>query len=270
MGSSRRPFDRGFTLVEILVAIVLVGIASSVVVVGVSNLTSKGGGAACSASLDAAKAGSQVYLVNTGSYPTTMTQLTAGASPALTVPNGVVVDSSGMALKASGWVLTMGSAAQNAPAFTCFADPPAGFSVGPTGHLYQYVPTVMTWTAASTAAAATMVGGQSGYLATITSAAEQTFVAGLVGPSGRGALGASDTAATGTWTWVTGPEAGQQFWSGSFSGAATSGRYANWFSNQPDNLGGEHCVEIVGSLGLKWNNIGCGGSWGGYVVEIGS
>ena len=35
--------DKGFTLIEILIAIVLVGILSAVAVVGISNLVSKGG-----------------------------------------------------------------------------------------------------------------------------------------------------------------------------------------------------------------------------------
>ena len=49
--------DKGFTLIEILIAIVLVGILSAVAVVGISNLVSKGSTSACAASADAAKAG---------------------------------------------------------------------------------------------------------------------------------------------------------------------------------------------------------------------
>ena len=53
--------DKGFTLIEILIAIVLVGILSAVAVVGISNLVSKGTASACTASKDAAKAASAVY-----------------------------------------------------------------------------------------------------------------------------------------------------------------------------------------------------------------
>ena len=37
-----RQDDKGFTLIEILIAIVLIGILSAVAVVGISNLVSKG------------------------------------------------------------------------------------------------------------------------------------------------------------------------------------------------------------------------------------
>jgi len=254
--------------VEILIAIVLVGILSAVVVVGVSNLTSKGGDAACAASLDAAKAGSQVYLASNGSYPTTFTQMTSGASPALTVPSGVTANANGAAMTGSGWTLTLWAAGSAAPVFTCFSSVPAGFTVGPNGHLYKHVSTAVTWNAASSAAAATVVSGQTGYLVTITSAAEQSFVVGLVG-GGRIYLGGADSAGTSTWKWVGGPEAGTQFWSGAAAGSAVGGRYANWASGQPDNPGGERCLELYQPFGNKWNDIGCGGAWAGYVVEIG-
>ncbi len=39
-----RQDDKGFTLIEILIAIVLVGILSAVAVIGISNLVSKGTG----------------------------------------------------------------------------------------------------------------------------------------------------------------------------------------------------------------------------------
>ncbi len=42
VSSIRENDDKGFTLVEILIAIVLVGILSAVAVVGISNLVSKG------------------------------------------------------------------------------------------------------------------------------------------------------------------------------------------------------------------------------------
>ncbi|MGZ4762849.1 MAG: type II secretion system protein, partial [Ilumatobacteraceae bacterium] len=47
-----RPDDKGFTLIEILIAIVLIGILSAVAVVGISNLVGKGSSASCNATKD--------------------------------------------------------------------------------------------------------------------------------------------------------------------------------------------------------------------------
>ena len=85
--------DKGFTLVEILIAIVLVGILSAVAVVGISSLVKKGSDSACSATRDAASAASAVYFAaNNNTYPVDFYQLTnaVGTTPAaLTLPNGV-------------------------------------------------------------------------------------------------------------------------------------------------------------------------------------
>ncbi len=68
--------DKGFTLIEILIAIVLVGILSAVAVVGISNLVSKGSSSACGATRDAATAASAVYYTSQApnTYPTNFTR----------------------------------------------------------------------------------------------------------------------------------------------------------------------------------------------------
>lgn len=126
--------DKGFTLIEILIAIVLVGILSAVAVVGISSLVSKGTSSACNASLDAARAGSAVYLAENPTYPTTLAALANGVY--LTLPTGVTVNASAPAASpphpAAGanmqttstsvsWRLTMLTAgtATTAPTFGC-------------------------------------------------------------------------------------------------------------------------------------------------------
>jgi prepilin-type N-terminal cleavage/methylation domain-containing protein len=125
--------DKGFTLIEILIAIVLVGILSAVAVVGISNLVSKGSSSACTASLDAAKAGSAVYLAELSTYPPTLTALANGVY--LTLPTGVTVNpavvaaaaphpAAGAGMQTMGtatWRLTMQTAgtATVAPTFVC-------------------------------------------------------------------------------------------------------------------------------------------------------
>lgn len=117
--------DRGFTLVEILIAIVLVGILSAVAVVGISNLVSKGTSSACSATADSAKAASAVYFASNSRYPVNFLELTtAGSSGApLTLPSNTTpspIVASTMAVANSGWTLTMtAGTATVAPTFSC-------------------------------------------------------------------------------------------------------------------------------------------------------
>ncbi len=86
--------DNGFTLIEILIAIVLVGILSAVAVVGISNLVGKGSKSACGASADAARSASHVYFATNAAYPTSFTQLTAagvGGAPYV-LPAGTTIN----------------------------------------------------------------------------------------------------------------------------------------------------------------------------------
>jgi type IV pilus assembly protein PilA len=125
--------DKGFTLIEILIAIVLVGILSAVAVVGISSLVSKGSASACGASLDAAKAGSAVYFAENSTYPATLTLLADGTY--LTLPSGVTVNGAAVVAAAphpaaaagmqtagsASWRLTMlsGGTSTTAPTFGC-------------------------------------------------------------------------------------------------------------------------------------------------------
>jgi prepilin-type N-terminal cleavage/methylation domain-containing protein len=114
--------DRGFTLVEILIAIVVVGILAAVVVIGISSLTSKGNTTACTASRDAAIAGATVHYANTGAYPTKITDMTGTTPPELSLPSNVTVDSTGLiaSTTSTGWKLTMTAGATGvAPTWVC-------------------------------------------------------------------------------------------------------------------------------------------------------
>jgi prepilin-type N-terminal cleavage/methylation domain-containing protein len=109
--------DTGFTLVEIVIAIVLVGILSAVAVVGIGSLTGKGNESACRATLDAAKAASVVHLASTNSYPGTLSAMTTGSSPALSLPAGVGLAANGLATTGQTWTLTMSPG--QPPTFVC-------------------------------------------------------------------------------------------------------------------------------------------------------
>jgi len=142
------------------------------------------------------------------------------------------------------------------------------FWINGVPHFYEFVSSGIDWNAAKTAAASRSYYGRQGYLATVTSATEFTFISGQA-PGDAGWLGANDATTEGAWTWVTGPESGQQFWSGGVGGSSVGGMYSNWGGSQPDNAGSaEDWLQITS--GGTFNDLPV--DWGGiqgYFVEYG-
>lgn len=146
------------------------------------------------------------------------------------------------------------------------------------GHLYEYVstPSGITWSDAESAASQSVKYGAAGYLATITSAEENSYIYARL--LGVGWIGGSDSASEGNWQWVQGPEAGMQFWQGNAGGSAVDDAYVNWDSNQPDNANwypgssDENCAQmgILGTMKPQWNDMPCIYPMPGYVVEYGA
>ena len=108
--------------------------------------------------------------------------------------------------------------------------------------------------------------GLSGYLASITTQAEQNFVAGLL-PSGsiKYFIGGSDSTQEGVWRWVDGPEKGTLLSSG----------FAKWNTYQPNGGLSENALMITESNNFAWDDTTAtkvlqvnNGSIG-YVVEYG-
>ena len=187
-------------------------------------------------------------------------------------------------------------------------EPQAGVSYNPANqHFYKYVAGKITGTDAFTAAAAATSFGQAGYLASITDADENTFVAEKIqGDAGAPAknvwIGASDTAEEGKWVWNSGPDNGVQFWQGcnpANGGAAFQGRFSAWASGEPNNWNASLCQnENSATLGEdcaiinkysptsappnnaffqgQWNDLPCSYGAGtndfvaGYVLEFGN
>lgn len=121
--------DRGFTLVEILVAVVVVGILASVAVIGVQSLQRNGSLAACESSLDAAKAASVAYYADSSvaaaelSYPDSFEALTDADPAFLELPTAATTPTATDTAfhSAEGWTLEMTSAgtATAPPVFSC-------------------------------------------------------------------------------------------------------------------------------------------------------
>ncbi|GAB5558101.1 MAG: hypothetical protein SchgKO_23140 [Schleiferiaceae bacterium] len=141
-----------------------------------------------------------------------------------------------------------------------------------TGHFYEFVTSPgISWPAAKAAAESMTYNGQPGYLVTITSAAENSFVAAKL--QGQGWMGASDAQVEGQWKWVTGPEAGTQFYQGQGNafGFAVNGMYNNWSPGEPNDfppLGGEDYGHFL--VNGAWNDYPTQiANINGYVVEYG-
>ena len=156
------------------------------------------------------------------------------------------------------------------------------------GHYYEFKTTAVTWDAAKTAAAATAFNGLQGYLATSTTQAENTFIAGKVGTAAAW-LGGADGTASGlaggsdlVWRWVTGPEAGQRFFTQNSPSTGSSapngtnypgGGDSNWNNGEPNGYSGndENALQIVSGGTGQWNDLqqNSGQQTLGYVVEYG-
>jgi hypothetical protein len=117
------------------------------------------------------------------------------------------------------------------------------------GHYYQ----VKTWggntsvSSASSFASGQTFAGMSGYLATITTEAENDFIADYT-TAANAWIGATDDTSyvnnvsdqryddrEGSWHWFTGPEAGREFWYGESGGSTRNGLFENWASGEPNN-----------------------------------
>jgi hypothetical protein len=130
------------------------------------------------------------------------------------------------------------------------------------GNYYEFVTSgdpagqLTTWTQANAGATGSSFLGLSGYLATITSQAENQFLTSTF--DSRGWIGAR---ADGNrkWTWVGGPEAGKGFWQGDANGSRVTNEgvdYSNWDPNpaEPNNFTpGEPYAQFT--TGGVWNDL---------------
>ncbi|MFD1316217.1 T9SS type B sorting domain-containing protein [Namhaeicola litoreus] len=151
-----------------------------------------------------------------------------------------------------------------------------------TQHYYVYVAqSGITWKEAKVAAENSSYFGMKGYLATLTSREEALFAGEQA--TGVGWIGGSDEEVDGVWKWVTGPEAGTQFWQGLSNGSATAPYfYANWRADEPNDFGdganSESYAHIthrgLGAPFGTWNDLPNQGGTDlyvaqGYVIEYG-
>ncbi|MBM3933357.1 MAG: hypothetical protein FJ319_03495 [SAR202 cluster bacterium] len=147
------------------------------------------------------------------------------------------------------------------------------------GHFYEFVSSFgIPWSTALAQASTRSLYGMQGYLATITSSAENQFIFSKV--QGNGWIGGSDHTSESIWKWVSGPEAGTTFCVGTGFCSPQGGAYTNWNGGEPNNAGDEDYAHIIGNpnIGVSgqgvWNDLPNTVSSGdyaplGYVVEYG-
>lgn len=67
--------DKGFTLVELLIVIVILGILATVTVFAVRGITNQGQDSACSADKKTLMVAAEAYMAQEGEYPTTTQEM---------------------------------------------------------------------------------------------------------------------------------------------------------------------------------------------------
>jgi hypothetical protein len=149
-----------------------------------------------------------------------------------------------------------------------------------TEHFYEYVSGSINFTNSKTSAENRSYFGRVGYLATMSSEAENNFVWKLMSNDAwfgasdevslvNGAKGttayASQAAVEQKWHWISGPEKGTQFSNGS---TAVTGQYAKWAGGEPNNSGGEHYGQFYSANNGQWNDLP-NTNLNGYLCEYG-
>ena len=152
-----------------------------------------------------------------------------------------------------------------------------------SGHYYRYVSTGTTWALAKTAAANTTLFGLTGYLAHITSKAENDFIANEITAPNIW-MGATDQAVEGQWKFDGAIISGENDVFNTYNPSnvltanATgyglndwySGRRAGWNAVEPNNGGGsgQNCGTTNYININNWDDLSCT-STQGYLIEFG-
>lgn len=134
------------------------------------------------------------------------------------------------------------------------------------GHYYEFVAQNLSWNDALAAADASTYLGLDGYLVTITSEAEDSFIKTVIGNAVYVWAAGSDNQQEGVWRWMAGPELGMIF----YGPGAAPGAYSHWNSGEPNNNNTENFLHINANAPQNWNDIYATFPSGGYVVEYSS
>lgn len=211
--------------------------------------------------------------------------LPSGVSASFNTTTGILVFSG--TASASDWQTVLRGVEFKSTTSTCYAlQRRVTFVAGLvfynplTEHFYEYVSSSGSWTTAKSNSELRSYYGRAGYLATMSSEAENNFIWKLMSSDGwfggSDEMGQVNTAKGSTaftsqaaveqkWHWVTGPEKGTQFSNGS---TAVTGQYAKWAGGEPNNAGGEHYAQFYSANSGQWNDLP-NTNLPGYICEYG-
>jgi hypothetical protein len=148
---------------------------------------------------------------------------------------------------------------------------PTGFYYNPiNGHFYKPVTTGVTYTAARAAALTTTFKGQTGYLVTITSADENSFIFVNV-PQANIWFAATDEVTDGKWVIDAGPEKGTVMKTSNGQTAGNiAGVYNNWAGGEPNGYNHSEDYAVTNWNGQStWNDLS--NNWSNpYIIEYGT
>jgi hypothetical protein len=227
--------------VEILIAIVLVGVLAAVAVVGIGRLTQQTSAATCAQSEDASRIAAGSFYAGHLRYPTSFAELTAstaGGDGALVLPGGVT--SGAATISGRGWVLTM--VPGTPPTFSC-ATPGA-------------VTSTTTTTAATSVAATTTTVAANGVTAVGSTAGDGTYygerIVTLTNPAPITAL--TVTINVRQTTGVTYSGSYTDFWGGAIGSSSTTSNdvIVYTFALNP----GQTIVPGTWKLDAQWSGTG--------------
>lgn len=118
-----------------------------------------------------------------------------------------------------------------------------------TFHCYRVVTTSAAWIGAQADCVAWGGAPGLGNLAVVTSAAESSFIGGMI--TEKAWIGGTDSAQEGTWTWID----------------AEPWAFTAWEPGEPNNGNNEDCA--IMKVGGKWDDHPCGNGYH-YVCERGA
>ena len=149
---------------------------------------------------------------------------------------------------------------------------PAGYYYNAiNGHFYRPISTTATYDNAKALSAQQTFKGQTGYLVTITSSNEESFIISNV-PQNNIWIALTDRVQEGYWRIDAGPENGTliKTANGQLNGNV-SGQYNNWCGGEPNNSGDEDFAVTKWGGGSCWNDLPGTSNWSNpYIIEFGT